>query len=88
LSDEDRWRDSEPPQPGPSTPPDLNFNPLAAAIGVFSGVAIPIVVVGYTRASGPNDVIIVLGVLIGLVAGVIAGVWLAHRQGRVWRGRL
>ena len=53
---------------------------------MFAGVAIPIVVVGYTRAAGANTTIIVLGVIIGLIAGLIAGVWVDHRDGRVWRG--
>jgi hypothetical protein len=53
---------------------------------VFTAIAIPIFVVGYTRPSGVNTAIIVIGVLIGLVAGVLAGVWVDHRNGRVWRG--
>jgi hypothetical protein len=86
LTDDDRWRGIEPPPRGPSAPPDLRFNPLATGIGVFAGVAIPIVVVGYTRPSGVNTTIIVLGVIIGLIAGVIAGAWVDHRGGRIWRG--
>jgi hypothetical protein len=86
LTDDDRWRGIEPPSRGPSAPPDLRFNPLATAIGVFAGVAIPIVVIGYTRASGPNGTIIVIGVVAGLIVGLIAGLWVAHRNGRVWRG--
>lgn len=53
---------------------------------MFAGVTIPIVVVGYTRPSGVNTTIILLGVIIGLIVGVIAGVWVDHRDGRVWRG--
>jgi uncharacterized membrane protein (DUF106 family) len=53
---------------------------------VFAGVTIPIVVLGYTRASGPNTTIIVIGVIVGLIAGLIAGAWVDHRDGRVWRG--
>jgi hypothetical protein len=53
---------------------------------VFFGVAIPIFVIGYTRASGVDTTIIALGVIIGLIAGLIAGVWVDHRDGRVWRG--
>ena len=86
MNDDDRWRETEPPPRGPSAPPDLRFNPLATGIGVFAGIAIPIVVVGYTRAAGANTTIIVLGVIIGLIAGLIAGVWVDHRDGRVWRG--
>jgi hypothetical protein len=87
LTDDDSSGGPEPPPPhGPSTPPDLRFNPLATGIGVFAGVAIPIVVVGYTRSSGPNNTIILIGVAVGLLAGIIAGIWVAHRDGRVWRG--
>ena len=86
MSDDDRWRSVEPPPRGPSAPQDLRFNPLATGIGVFTAVAVPIVVVGYTRAAGPNTTIIVVGVLIGIVAGVLAGLWVDHRDGRVWRG--
>jgi hypothetical protein len=86
LSDDDRWRETEPPARGPSAPPDLRFNPLATGIGVVAAVAIPIIVVGYTRSSGPSAPIIVAGVIIGLVAGLLAGLWVDHRDGRVWRG--
>ena len=87
LTDDDSSGGPEPPPPhGPSTPPDLRFNPLATGIGVFAGVAIPIVVVGYTRSAGPNNTIILIGVAVGLLAGIIAGIWVAHRDGRVWRG--
>jgi len=86
LTDDDRWRRTEPPLRGPSTPPDLRFNPLATGIGVFLAVAVPIVVVGYTRAAGPNGLIIGVGIVIGLVAGLLVGLWVAHRDGIVWRG--
>lgn len=64
----------------------MRFDPLASAIGVFFAIAIPIVVVGYTRPSGVNGLIIALGIVVGLVAAVLAGIWLAHRDGNVWRG--
>jgi high-affinity Fe2+/Pb2+ permease len=83
LTDDDRWRSTEPPPSGPSTPPDLRFNPLATGIGVFAAVAIPIVVVGYTRASGPNTTMIWAGVIAGLLAGLVVGLWVSHRGGRV-----
>ena len=86
MTDVDSSRGPEPPPRGPSTPPDLRFDPLATGIGVFAAVAIPIVVVGYTRSAGPNDTIILIGVAVGLLAGIIAGIWVAHRNGRVWRG--
>jgi hypothetical protein len=86
LTDEERWRSNEPPESGPSAPRTLRFNPLATGLGVFAAVAIPIVVVGYTRASGVNDTIILVGVGIGLIAGLIAGLWVAQRGGEVWRG--
>ncbi|MGZ4174068.1 MAG: hypothetical protein ACXVQR_06280 [Solirubrobacteraceae bacterium] len=86
MSDEDRWKGTEPPERGPSAPPNLRFDPFATGLGVFFAVAVPIVVVGYTRSSGPDNTIIVIGVAVGLLAGVIAAVWLAARDGRVWRG--
>ncbi len=87
MTDDDRWRDVEPPTRGPSAPPDLQFSALAVGIGVFAGVGIPIFVVGYTRSSGVNVTIILIGVAVGLVAGLVAGLWVDHRRGRVWRGR-
>jgi len=75
-----------PPARGPSKPTDPGFNPLATAIGVFTAIAIPAVVVGYTRPGGTNSTIIVLGVLIAIIVGVIAGLWVSARGGRVWRG--
>ena len=86
MSDDDRWRGTEPPGTGPSAPPSLRFNPLATGIGVFVAVALPIVVVGYTRSSGVSVPIIAAGAIIGLLAGLIAGLWLDHRDGQVWRG--
>jgi hypothetical protein len=74
------------PREGPRTPPTLTFNPLAVGLAVFTGIAIPIVVVGYTRAAGVNVTIIVIGLAIGVIAGVIAGTWVAGRRGRIWKG--
>jgi hypothetical protein len=82
----DRWPDREELKRGPSTPPTLRFDPLSTGLGVFAAVAIPIIVVGYTRPSGSNTTIIVLGIAAGLVFGIIAGMWVAHRGGRGWRG--
>ena len=84
--DDDRWRGTEPPARGPSAPRDLRFNPLATAIGVFMAVAIPIVVVGYTRAVGSRAMMIAIGIVAGLLAGLLAGLWVDHRGGEVWRG--
>lgn len=53
---------------------------------MFTGIAIPFVVVGYTRAAGVNVTIIIVGLAIGVVAGVIAGSWVAQRGGRIWKG--
>jgi hypothetical protein len=53
---------------------------------VFAAVAIPIIVIGYTRPSGSNGTIIVIGIAAGLIIGILAGLWVAHRGGRVWRG--
>jgi hypothetical protein len=84
--DEDRWRDSEPPARGPSAPPSLRFDPFSTALGVFAAVAIPCVVIGYTRPSGHNGAIIALGIVFGLALGILVGLWVAGRDGRVWRG--
>ena len=83
---DNRWPDREPQPRGPSAPPTLRFDPFATALGVFAAVAIPIIVIGYTRPSGTNAVIIVIGIAAGLVVGIIAGMWVAHRDGRIWRG--
>jgi hypothetical protein len=86
LTEDDPRHGTEPPPRGPSTPPDLRFNPLATGIAVFAGVTIPVVVFGYTRPSGVNTTIIAIGVIVGLIAGVLAGIWVDHRHGEVWRG--
>ena len=83
---DNEWRGTEPPRAGPSTPQDLQFNPVATGLAVLTGVAIPAVVVGYTRPAGPDAAIIVIGVIAGIVAGLIAGMWGGHRKGRVYRG--
>jgi ABC-type antimicrobial peptide transport system permease subunit len=64
----------------------MRFDPLATAFGVFVAIAIPAVVIGYTRPSGKNGTIIALGIVVGLVLGVLAGLWVARRDGRIWRG--
>jgi hypothetical protein len=64
----------------------MRFDPLASAIGVFSAIAVPAVVVGYTRPGGVNGLIIALGILVGVLVGVLAGIWLARHDGQVWRG--
>ncbi len=86
MTEDDEWQEPDPPARGPSTPPDLDFDPLATGIGVFAAVAIPIAVVGYTRSSGVNGTIIAVGVVLGLLAGFFAGLWVAHRGGRVFKG--
>jgi hypothetical protein len=86
LTEDDRPQATEPPPHGPSTPPDLRFDPLATGIAVFAGVTVPVVVFGYTRPSGVNTTIIAVGVIVGLIAGVLAGIWVDHRDGEVWRG--
>ncbi len=64
----------------------MRFDPLATAFGVFVAVAIPCIVIGYTRPSGKNGTIIALGIVFGVLCGVLAGLWVARRNGRVWRG--
>lgn len=64
----------------------MRFDPVASAIGVFFAIAIPVVVVGYTRPAGANGLIIALGILAGIIVAVAAGIWLARHDGQVWRG--
>ncbi len=64
----------------------MRFDPLASGIGVFFAIAIPVIVIGYTRAGGADGLIIALGIVVGLIAGVMVCIWLAHRDGEVWRG--
>jgi hypothetical protein len=71
---------------GPLTPQTLRFNPFATGLAVFTGIAIPCFVLGYTRPAGANVLIIVIGIAVGLVAGLIAGLWVAARDGRIWKG--
>jgi hypothetical protein len=85
-SEEPRRPDVSRPPGRPPGPEDIRIGPFAGGFGVFTAVAIPIVVYGYTRAAGPDDAIIGIGVVVGLLVGVIAGLWLARRDGRVWRG--
>ena len=87
MSDEDRWRRSEPNGQGPSTPTTVRFDPFATALGVFFAIAVPVAVVGYTRTGGTNTAIIAIGIVAGLLASVLVGIWLAHRDGIVWRRR-
>jgi hypothetical protein len=83
--DDDRWRRTDPPVRGPSAPPTLRFDPLATGLGVFVAVALPIAVVGFTRAT-VDTAVIAAGVVAGLLAGVLAGLWVASRGGEIWRG--
>lgn len=86
MSDARPPRQDDPPERGPSVAPDLTINPLAGAIGLFTALAIPIVVVGLTRTGGANGVIIGIGIVVGLLAGVLFGIWLARRDGKMWSG--
>jgi hypothetical protein len=53
---------------------------------VFTAVATPIVIVGYTRPAGADGLIIAVGIVVGLIAGLIVGLWVDSRGGNVWRG--
>lgn len=66
----------------PSARPDPTFEPWPAGLGVFTAVAIPIVLYGLTRDGGVNGAIVALGILIGAVAGIAAGVAIQRRGGR------
>lgn len=66
----------------PSARPDPTFESWPAGLGVFTAVAIPIVVIGLTRDGGVNWGIVALGVLIGAVAGIAVGTAIERRGGR------
>ncbi len=86
MSEDDRWRRTEPPRRGPSAPPDLRFDPFATALGVFLAIAIPFFVAAYTQSGGVSTLLVVAGVLVGLLVGVSVGLWVAQRGGEVWKG--
>jgi hypothetical protein len=66
----------------PSGRPDPTFDPLTTGIGVFFGVAGPIVFAGVARAEGTNWAIVALGVAIGIFVGAMVALWLDGRGGR------
>jgi hypothetical protein len=94
LSTEPEERSGDGPQRpdtsrSPGTPPrtqDIHFSPAGTGFAVFTAIAIPVIVLGYTRPAGPNGAIIAIGIVLGLLAGLIAGLWVGSRGGRVWRG--
>ncbi|MFN8175402.1 MAG: hypothetical protein U0T02_10085 [Solirubrobacteraceae bacterium] len=66
----------------PSARPDPTFQPWPAGLGVFTAVAIPIVLFGLTRDGGTNGAIVALGILVGAIAGIAVGVAIHGRGGR------
>ncbi|MDQ6605137.1 MAG: hypothetical protein M3Z06_01145 [Actinomycetota bacterium] len=84
MTEDDRWRRTEPPRRGPS--PDLRFDPFATALGVFLAIAIPFFVAAYSQSGGTSTLLVVAGIVIGLLVGVCVGLWLAGRGGEVWKG--
>lgn len=70
----------------PTGRPDLTFNPLATAIGVFTAVAAPVAAVGLSLSGSLHTPVAVGGVVLGLISGLAAGLWLDHRDGKVWNG--
>jgi hypothetical protein len=70
----------------PTGRPDLTFNPLATAIGVFTAVAAPVAAVGLSLSGRLHMLITGSGVVLGLLSGLAAGIWLDRRDGRVWNG--
>jgi hypothetical protein len=84
--DEHRCQEDAPSARGPSAPPSLRFDPFSTALGVFAAVAIPSVVIGYTRPSGVSGAIIALGIVFALVLAILTGLWVARRDGCLWRG--
>jgi hypothetical protein len=85
LSDDDRWRRSEPPLRGPSAPPGERFDPFATALGVFFAVAIPFFVAGYSQSGVLSTVLIAGGIGLAICLAILAGAWLAGRDGDVQR---
>jgi ABC-type Fe3+-siderophore transport system permease subunit len=86
LTEDDRWRRTEPPRRGPSAPPDLRFDPFATALGVFLAIAIPFLVAAYSQSGTTSTVLVVAGIVIGLLVGILVGLWVADRDGEVWKG--
>jgi hypothetical protein len=87
LTDDDRWRRIEPPASGPSAPPSPRFDPFATAIGVFAAIVIPVVVIDYEVNHGHVDGdVLAIGIVAGLVVAFLVALWLARRDGQVWRG--
>ncbi|HEY5316497.1 MAG TPA: hypothetical protein VIJ20_00850 [Solirubrobacteraceae bacterium] len=70
----------------PTGRPDLTFNPLAAGIGVFTAVAAPVAAVGLSLSGRMYTLVTGAGIVLGLLIGLAAGLWLDHRDGRVWNG--
>ena len=81
MNEDRRGRASE-----PTGRPDLTFNPLAAGIGVFTAVAAPVAAVGLSLSGHLHTLNACAGVVHGLLSGLAAGLWLDHRDGRVWNG--
>jgi hypothetical protein len=74
------------PPSEPTGRPDLTFNPLATGIGVFTAVAAPVAAVGLSLSGRMHTLVACGGVVLGLLSGLVAGLWLDHRDGRVWNG--
>lgn len=76
LDEERPWLGEE-----PSARPDPTFHPVPAGIGVFTAIAVPIVVYGITRTNGPDGTIITIGVLIGIILGLVVGLIISREGG-------
>ncbi len=86
MTEDDRWRRTEPPRRGPSAPADLRFDPFATALGVFLAIVIPFLVGAYSQSGTTSTVLVVAGILIGVLVAVCVGLWLVRRGGEVWKG--
>lgn len=77
MDDEDRpWLGEE-----PSARPDPTFHPVPTGLGVFTAIAVPVVVYGVTRAGGADGAIIALGILAGIVAGLLVAYVIVREGG-------
>lgn len=77
MEDEDRpWLGEE-----PSARPDPTFHPVPAAIGVFTAIAVPVVVYGVTRSGGADGTIIGIGILAGIVVGLLVALVIVREGG-------
>jgi hypothetical protein len=53
---------------------------------VFLAIAIPFFVAAYSQSGTTSTLLVIGGILIGLLVGILVGLWVAGRDGEVWKG--